>query len=131
MVGANIDPSHLFWQGMDILEVIRDLGAANAIHYFHAKVTQLIEHNIRKTAFWITKSFTDAAGRAVVPYPRYGHDIGLWKQIFSALKVAGYDDSISIEHEDGLMSPKEGLEKAVRLVKESIITENNGNMWWA
>ena len=132
MVGANIDPSHLFWQGMDILEVIRDLGAANAIHYFHAKDTQLIEHNIRKNGVLDTKSFTDAAGRAwSFRTLGYGHDIGLWKQIFSALKVAGYDDSISIEHEDGLMSPKEGLEKAVRLVKESIITENNGNMWWA
>ena len=61
----------------------------------------------------------------------YGHDIGLWKQIFSMLKIMGYDDSISIEHEDGLMSPKEGLEKAVKLVKESIITESNTNMWWA
>ena len=103
-----------------------------AIHYFHAKDTQLIEHNIRKNGVLDTKSFTDAAGRAwSFRTLGYGHDIGLWKQIFSALKVAGYDDSISIEHEDGLMSPKEGLEKAVRLVKESIITENNGNMWWA
>ena len=56
MVGANIDPSHLFWQGMDILEVIRDLGAANAIHYFHAKDTQLIEHNIRKNGVLDTQS---------------------------------------------------------------------------
>ena len=47
------------------------------------------------------------------------------------LKIMGYDDSISIEHEDGLMSPKEGLEKAIRLVKECIITEGNTNMWWA
>ena len=29
------------------------------------------------------------------------------------------------------MSPKEGLEKAIRLVKESIIRESNTNMWWA
>ena len=37
----------------------------------------------------------------------------------------------SIEHEDGLMSPKEGLEKAIRLVKECMITQSNTNMWWA
>ena len=132
IVGANIDPSHLFWQGMDILEVIRDLGAAKAIHYFHAKDTQLIWHNIRKNGVLDTKSFTAMAERAwSFRTLGYGHDAGLWKQVFSVLKVAGYDDTISIEHEDGLMSPKEGLEKAIKLVKESIITESNADMWWA
>ena len=36
-----------------------------------------------------------------------------------------------IEHEDGLMSPKEGLEKAIALLKQAIIFENAGEMWWA
>ena len=38
---------------------------------------------------------------------------------------------ISIEHEDALMSPKEGLEKAVSLLKKTIIYEQPGQMWWA
>ncbi len=130
LIGANLDPSHLLWQGMDILEVIRELG--DALYYFHAKDTQLVEHNIRKNGVLDTKSFTDISNRSwVFRTLGYGHDIGLWKQIFSALFVAGYNDSISIEHEDGLMSPKEGLEKAVKLVQESIIREGNTNMWWA
>lgn len=132
IIGANIDPSHLFWQGMDILEVIRDLGAAKAIHYFHAKDTQLVEHNIRKNGVLDTTSLADIPNRAwVFRTLGYGHSEGLWKQIFSALKIAGYDDTISIEHEDGLMSPKEGLEKAIRLVREGIIREGNDNMFWA
>ena len=130
LIGANLDPSHLLWQGMDILEVIRVLG--DALYYFHAKDTQLVEHNIRKNGVLDTKSFTDISNRSwVFRTLGYGHDIGLWKQIFSALFVAGYNDSISIEHEDGLMSPKEGLEKAVKLVQECIIREGNTNMWWA
>lgn len=130
LIGANLDPSHLLWQGMDILEVIRELG--DALYYFHAKDTHLVEHNIRKNGVLDTKSFTDISNRSwVFRTLGYGHDIGLWKQIFSALFVAGYNDSISIEHEDGLMSPKEGLEKAVKLVQESIIREGNTNMWWA
>ena len=60
----------------------------------------------------------------------YGTDDITWKKIISALKVAGYDDSISIEHEDSLMSPKEGLEKAVNLLKDKIIAEKAGEMWW-
>ena len=46
------------------------------------------------------------------------------------LKAAGYDGAISIEHEDGLMSPKEGLEKAVSFLKNVLIYENAGEMWW-
>ena len=132
IIGANIDPSHLLWQGMDILEVIRDLGEAKAIHYFHAKDTQLFEHNIRKNGVLDTTSLADIPNRAwAFRTLGYGHGEGLWKQIFSALKIAGYDDTVSIEHEDALMSPKEGLEKAVKLVKESIITESNENLFWA
>ena len=132
LIGANIDPSHLFWQGMDILEVIRELGGKGAIYYFHAKDTQIMESAVRKNGVLDTKSFTDAAHRSwIFRTLGYGHDLGLWKQIVSMLKIMGYDDSISIEHEDGLMSPKEGLEKAIRLVKECIITEGNTNMWWA
>lgn len=132
VIGANIDPSHLFWQGMDILEVIRELGEKKAIHYFHAKDTQIMDGVVRKNGVLDTKSFTEAGGRSwIFRTLGYGHGEDLWKQIFSLLKIMGYDDSISIEHEDGLMSPKEGLEKAIRLVKESIIRESNTNMWWA
>lgn len=132
VIGANIDPSHLFWQGMDILEVIRELGEKKAIHYFHAKDTQIMESVVRKNGVLDTKSFTEAGERSwIFRTLGYGHGEDLWKQIFSLLKIMGYDDSISIEHEDGLMSPKEGLEKAIKLVKESIIRESNTNMWWA
>lgn len=132
IVGANIDPSHLFWQGMDILEVIRELGEAGAIHYFHAKDTLLVEHNIRRNGVLDTVSLADIPRRAwVFRTLGYGHGEDVWKKIFSALKVAGYDDTVSIEHEDGLMSPKEGLEKAVKLVQNSIIREGNTNMFWA
>jgi len=47
------------------------------------------------------------------------------------LKLVGYDDVISIEHEDSLMSPTEGLQKAIALLKEVLIFEKAGEMWWA
>ena len=132
LIGANIDPSHLFWQGMDILEVIRTLAAEGAIYYFHAKDTEMYAHNVGKNGVLDTRPFTEFSERSwLFRTLGYGHGAELWKKIFSALKVAGYDDSISIEHEDGLMSPKEGLEKAVAFVKECIITQDNTDMWWA
>ncbi len=132
LIGANIDPSHLYWQGMDMLEVIRLLGEKKAIYYFHAKDTQMMPHNVRKNGVLDTKSFTMAADRAwVFRTLGYGHGAKEWKQIISMLKIMGYDDSVSIEHEDGLMSPKEGLEKAISFLKECVITQDNTNMWWA
>lgn len=132
LIGANVDPSHLFWQGMDILEVIRTLGQAKALYYFHAKDTQLNGHNVRINGVLDTRSFTEFADRSwSFRTLGYGHDATLWKQIVSELKVQGYDDTLSIEHEDGLMAPKEGLEKAIALLKECIIRQGNQNMWWA
>ena len=61
----------------------------------------------------------------------YGHGVDFWKAVISELRLAGYDYAISIEHEDGLMSPKEGLEKAIAFLKDTIIYEKAGEMWWA
>ena len=60
----------------------------------------------------------------------YGNDDIIWKKILSQLMVIGYDDTISIEHEDSLMSPKEGLEKAIAFLKDKIIVEKPGEAWW-
>lgn len=128
-IGANLDPSHLLWQGMDIVEVINYLG--DAIYYFHAKDTLLNEQNVRKNGVLDTKPYADLKNRSwVFRTMGYGSDDITWKKILSQLLVVGYDDSISIEHEDSLMSPKEGLEKAVHFLQDKIVTEKPGAMWW-
>ena len=53
----------------------------------------------------------------------YGHGYPVWKDIISALRLAGYDDVLSIEHEDGLMSANEGLQKAIAFLKDVLIFE--------
>ena len=128
-IGANLDPSHHIWQGMDIVDVINYLG--DAIYYFHAKDTLLNAHNARKNGVLDAKPYADLKNRSwVFRTMGYGTDDITWKKILSALLVVGYDDSISIEHEDSLMSPKEGLEKAVNYLKDKIVVEKPGAMWW-
>jgi sugar phosphate isomerase/epimerase len=128
-IGANLDPSHLIWQGMDIVEVIRTLG--DAIYYFHAKDTLLNMHNVRKNGVLDAKPYTDLANRSwVFRTMGYGNDDITWKKILSELLVVGYNDTISIEHEDSLMSPKEGLEKAISFLKDKIVYEKPGDAWW-
>ena len=130
MIGANVDPSHLFWQGMDPCEAIKEL--KGAIYHFHAKDTKIDAVNTAKNGVLDTQSYGDILNRSwVFRTVGYGHSAEVWNNINSTLKSVGYDGAISIEHEDGLMSPKEGLEKAIAFLKEAIIYENAGEMWWA
>ena len=130
MIGANLDPSHLFWQGIDPCYAIKAL--KGAIYHFHAKDTKIDEFNTKTTGVLDTENYGHIENRSwVFRTVGYGHGRETWNDIISTLKATGYDGVISIEHEDGLMSPKEGLEKAVSFLKETIIYENAGEMWWA
>ena len=130
IIGANVDPSHLFWQGIDPCEAIKLLGGA--VYHFHAKDTRIDEANTAKIGVLDTQNYGDILNRAwVFRTVGYGHSKDVWNNIISTLKTVGYDGAISIEHEDGLMSPKEGLEKAISFLKETIIYEKAGEMWWA
>ena len=131
IIGANIDPSHLIWQGMDPVAVVKELGAHNAIYHFHAKDTRVDNANTAVNGVLDTRSYADVLNRSwVFRTVGYGHGKEFWNDITSTLKAVGYDGVISIEHEDSLMSPKEGLEKAVKFLREVIIYENAGEMWW-
>ncbi len=130
VIGANFDPSHLFWQGIDPVAAIRVLG--KAIHYVHAKDTKVDAINTAKNGVLDTKHYGDEINRAwIFRSVGYGHDMATWKDIVSNLKLVGYDYVLSIEHEDSLMSPTEGFEKAVKLLKDALIYESAGEIWWA
>ena len=129
IIGANFDPSHLFWQGIKPAEAIKYLGGA--IYHFHAKDTKIDAANCAVNGVLDTKSYDALPQRSwLFRTVGYGNDYAVWKDIFSALKLVGYDGPISIEHEDALMSPTEGLEKAVAFLKETIIYENLAKAWW-
>lgn len=129
-IGANLDPSHLIWQGMDPVAVIKKIGPA--IFHFHAKDTKIDKYNTAVNGVLDTKHYSDEANRSwIFRSVGYGNDYAYWKDIISALRVAGYDYAISIEHEDSLMSQNEGLSKAVTFLKDVITFENTGAMWWA
>ena len=130
ILGANLDPSHLFWQGIDPVYAIRYLG--EAIYFFHAKDTKIDEINTKTNGVLDTKHYGDEIHRSwIFRSVGYGHDYQVWKDMMSALRMVGYDDAISIEHEDSLMTPNEGLQKAIAFLKEVLMYEDKGAMWWA
>jgi len=129
VIGANFDPSHLFWQGIDPVEAIKYMG--NSIHHFHAKDTQLFNDNVKKNGVLDMKSYGNLLERAwVFRTVGYGHDTKVWKDMITMLRIVGYDGAVSIEHEDSLMSIKEGLEKAVSFLQSLVIEEQPGAAWW-
>lgn len=130
VIGANYDPSHLFWQGIDPVASIRKLGSA--IYYFHAKDTKVDEINTGINGVLDTKHYSDEINRSwVFRSVGYGHGYQVWKDIVSNLRMVGYDDVMSIEHEDSLMSANEGLQKAISFLKEVMVFEDTGEMFWA
>lgn len=129
-LGANFDPSHLIWQGMEPVAVIRALG--DAIFHVHAKDTKIDKYNTAKTGVLDTKPYSDEINRAwIFRSVGYGNDEVYWKDIVSNLRFVGYDHVLSIEHEDSLMSQNEGLSKAVEMLGRVLIKENPAEMWWA
>ena len=121
-IGANFDPSHLFWQGIKPAEAVKAL--KGAIYHFHAKDTNLNLANINVNGVLDTSASSSLLDRSwAFRTVGYGHDHIEWKNVVSALAAAGYDRSISIEHEDPLMSAAEGLEKAIAFLQELIIKE--------
>jgi sugar phosphate isomerase/epimerase len=128
-VGCNYDPSHMFWQGIDPIAAIRVLG--DAIFHVHAKDTQIYERNLPMTGVLDTKRYTDERNRAwIFRTVGYGHGAEWWSEFVSTLRMFGYDYVLSIEHEDSLLSPEEGLTKAARFLDAIIIKEPPSAAFW-
>lgn len=116
IVGANYDPSHPLWMGADPLASVRALGAA--IYHVHAKDTRIEPIPAGIDGVLDTRPSADAAQRSWNYVTLgYGHGEEWWRQFCTALRLAGYDDVLSIEHEDSMLPPLEGVRKSVELLR--------------
>lgn len=131
-IGANFDPSHLLWQGADPAASIRELGRHDALFHVHAKDTYLDRGNVARNGVLDTKHYGNLADRAwTFRTVGYGHGESFWRDLVSALRTAGYDYVVSIEHEDALASRDEGVAKAIELLNRVLLREPPADMWWA
>ena len=128
-VGCNFDPSHLFWQQIDPIAAVRVL--EGAIFHVHAKDTQLYSPNLVRAGVLDTKPYTEERNRSwIFRTCGYGHGSEWWGELLSTLRMFGYDSVVSIEHEDSLLSPGEGLNKAANFLSGIIIREPPATAWW-
>ena len=108
--GLNLDPSHLVWEFIDYVRVVRDF--ASRIFHVHAKDMEidrdgLYEHGVMSLGM----------GWQVPRLPGLGEV--RWDRFISALYAAGYDWVVSIEHED------RNFEGKVELVQRGFVVAHN------
>jgi sugar phosphate isomerase/epimerase len=79
-----------------------------------------------------TKAYTEESARSwIFRTVGWGHDLAVWKEMVSELRLVGYDLVLSIEHEDSLMSMDEGFRNAVAFLKEVCIVDPPPHAYWA
>lgn len=127
IIGANLDPSHLFWMGADPLAAIDALGGA--IHHVHAKDTVMNEAALNLTGRLETLGHENVKERAWNYITLgYGHGDQWWREFCYRLRLNGYDGWLSIEHEDIVLSRMEGMRKSVELLRQTLLYEASDYM---
>ncbi|MDZ4718611.1 MAG: sugar phosphate isomerase/epimerase family protein [Roseiflexaceae bacterium] len=101
--GLNFDPSHLDWQGIDVIAAVEEF--QSRIFHVHAK-------DVSVNLAWLTRVGYNGDGWWRYTLPGYGRI--RWGDFISALRGIGYDGVLSVEHEDSSFSPEEGFIKAVK-----------------
>ena len=127
-IAANFDPSHLWWQGADPLAVIAALADAGALVHVHAKDTELVAERIARDGVLETTP-SDRPGERAWRFRTVGlgHPEPAWAALLGALGAAGYDGTVSVEHEDRLLDPAEGLARGVELLLRARATTSGAS----
>lgn len=129
IIGANFDPSHLFWQGIDPQNAIHLL--KDSIFHVHAKDCFMNPDRVKTNGVLNTKPYSQFSGRSWnFRTVGFGHSEEIWKNIISALAEEDYDGTVSIEHEDTLMNREEGLDKAIQFLSKVVIRQSVSTPWW-
>jgi sugar phosphate isomerase/epimerase len=135
-VGAEMDPSHLFWQGIDPVAAVEALGglvrnaaakdtrinpAARVNGVLDDRHTRVLPDEPGAVGLggrytlsrWPENSSWDfvAVGR--------GHDVEFWTRFLAALRAVDPDMAVNIEHEDAELGQLEGLEFAARTLLDA------------
>ena len=115
-VGANYDPSHPLWMGADPPAALKALGSA--IYYVHAKDTCVEAARAGIDGVLETRPAAQVSDRTW-NYVTLGHGHGedWWRHFCGVLRSIGYDDVLSIEHEDASLPQQEGVRQSVEMLR--------------
>ena len=128
-IGAEMDPSHLFWQGIEPLVAIDHLG--DRVFHAAAKDVRINTENCRLNGVLDNRFRTPGPGEPAVglggryvlnDFPQdpswqfvavgRGHDTEYWSQFLAHLEKVNPGIAVNIEHEDTELGQLEGLQSA-------------------
>ena len=116
-LGICLDPSHLFWQGIDYLRATREF--ADRIYFAHAKDTEILPDKRYEYGVMGKSLGTSAVCSGWWRYRLPGYGEINWARFVTTLIEVGYNDVIAIEHEDELWYGSPELnEKGLLLAKQ-------------
>ena len=123
-VGVNLDPSNLFWQQIDPLATVEELG--ETIFHVHAKDTSFDPDLVARNGVLDTKQHTPDDTRSwVYRVAGRGHGREFWRAFVQKLREVGYDGALSIEHEDLSVDPEEGIREAAEVLNNALAEEQS------
>lgn len=97
-LAANLDPSHLWWQGIDPVRAAQRLGSAVA--HVHLKDTVFNTDAMNEHGLLDLTPHNQPFERAWrFGVPGEGHDAVTWNALIEAVSATGYRGVFSIEHE--------------------------------
>jgi sugar phosphate isomerase/epimerase len=129
-IGANFDPSHLWWQGMDPLVALRAVGEAGALFNVHAKDTLLDGPEIARTGVLATGGPPSTRPSWQFTTIGTGHDLSFWRAFVNELRVQGFDGSLCVEHEDELAPAGEALRRSAQILADAIWRSPERGLPW-
>lgn len=124
--GFNLDPSHLIWQSIDPVVVIKTM--KDRIIHVHAKDGEVQEDEVRHSGVIPTGDWKRPNRGFRFRVPGWGQVP--WRRVITALAQENYKGVLSYEHEDPIISRYEGCKKAADYLKPLLIHENIDEIWW-
>ncbi len=135
-VGAELDPSHLFWQGIDPVLAVRDLGdlvvnaaAKDTRINEAAKVNGVLDDRFTRVPEGADAYLALGGGTSLSGWPTgsswdfvavgRGHDVGWWTEFLRALNAVDPQMAVNIEHEDLELDRLDGLRFAAGTLLEA------------
>jgi sugar phosphate isomerase/epimerase len=118
-VRVNFDPSHFWWQGIDPLRVLDQVG--DRVAFSHGKDTLLHPDRIANHGVFDFRFPVDP-DTAPWHFASVGGGRGAdeWSRLLGALRSAGYDGDVSIEHEDPRVDAEQGIRESHAVLRAAL-----------
>jgi sugar phosphate isomerase/epimerase len=111
-IRVNLDPSHFWWQGIDPVATVQELG--EDVAFVHGKDTLVYPERV---ALHGVLDFRWPGPADEMPWHfcavGEGRSDAEWVSLLTALGAAGYGGVISIEHEDPRYGEEDGIERSL------------------